>query len=81
MPAANNTSYFIVVKQTFSGGSGSYSGVMGLPLCRLVRLLGQLGLPPVNEITSGCHEHLDIPCPVYAAITRGEQAGPFKGEE
>jgi hypothetical protein len=60
---------------------GCYPSVMGLPLCRLVRLLGQLGLPPVNEITSGCYEHLDIPCPVYAAITRGEQAGPFKGEE
>jgi MAF protein len=60
---------------------GCYPSVMGLPLCRLVRLLHQLGLPPVNDITSGCHEHLDVPCPVYLAIQSAEGPGPFKGEE
>jgi MAF protein len=60
---------------------GCYPSVMGLPLCRLVRLLEQLGLPPASDITSECHEHLDDPCPVYAAITRGDAAGPHKGEE
>jgi MAF protein len=51
---------------------GCYPSVMGLPLCRVTRVLHQLGVPPVNEITAGCQDESEAPCPVYSAIMQRE---------
>lgn len=61
--------------------AGCFASVMGLPLCRLTRLLGKLGVPPGSGITARCQEYLDDPCPAYSAITRGDASGQHQGEE
>jgi MAF protein len=58
-----------------SGLSGCFASVMGLPLCHLLRLLAKIGLAHDNEVPSRCQTYLNYPCPVTAAILRGEQVG------
>ncbi len=55
--------------------SGCYASVMGLPLCHLLRLLEQLGLPLDPNVPAGCQKYLNYPCPVSVAILRGERVG------
>lgn len=55
--------------------SGCFAGVMGLPLCHLVRTLRQLDLPPAADVPTNCQTHLDYQCPVSRAILRGENVG------
>ncbi len=55
--------------------SGCFASVMGLPLCHLLRLLEQLGVPLDPDVPSCCQAHLNYPCPVTVAILRGERVG------
>jgi len=55
--------------------SGCFASVMGLPLCHLVRLLQQIGLPPHSDLPNNCQRFLNYPCPVSQRILRGEQVG------
>jgi MAF protein len=57
------------------GLAGCFASVMGLPLCHLVRSLEKLGVPLDPNVPLRCQEYLHYPCPVTAAILRGEQAG------
>lgn len=54
---------------------GCYAGVMGLPLCHLVRTLRKLDLSPAADVPNNCQTHLDYQCPVSRAILRGENVG------
>jgi nucleoside triphosphate pyrophosphatase len=48
---------------------GCYANVMGLPLCHLARLLGSLGVYPINEVALACQKATELvpaefPCTV-----------------
>lgn len=51
---------------------GCYAGVMGLPLCHLVRTLAKFGLTPQAEVPRACQNTLRYVCPVFRQILRGE---------
>ncbi len=55
--------------------AGCFAGVMGLPLCHLLRTLRQLDVVSAADIPSNCQSHLDYQCPVSRAILRGEDVG------
>src|SRR5512146_1770234 len=61
--------------QPVAAMSGCFASVMGLPLCHLLRLLEELGLPGDHAVPSRCQSHLRYACPVSDAILRGEQVG------
>jgi septum formation protein len=48
--------------------TGCYASVMGLPLCHVVRMLRKMGVQPMSDVTEGCQQLLDYPCPVYKTI-------------
>jgi septum formation protein len=52
--------------------SGCYAGVMGLPMCHVLRLLNKVGLPPEADVPLACQFLLKYQCPVSSAILRGE---------
>lgn len=52
---------------------GCYANVMGLPLCHLVRLLAEFGLPPVTDVVNACQHVLNTPCQVYTQVTGAGQ--------
>lgn len=54
---------------------GCFAGVMGLPLCHLVRTLRRLDVSPAADVPNNCQTHLDYQCPVSRAILRGEDVG------
>ncbi len=56
---------------------GCFASVMGLPLCHLLRLVQQLdlSLDEAADLPARCMAHLNYPCPVSAAILRGERVG------
>ena len=54
---------------------GCYACVVGLPLCHLVRSMARLGFSPENDVPAVCQANLNYPCPVYAAVLRGEDIG------
>lgn len=58
-----------------AGLAGCFASVMGLPLCHLLRLLEQLGVPLDQDVPTRCQNHLNYPCPVSVAILRGERVG------
>jgi len=55
--------------------AGCYASVMGLPLCHLVRTLARLGKRPPADVPAGCQRALNYPCPISAAVLRGETVG------
>lgn len=55
--------------------AGCFAGVMGLPLCHLVRTLRQLDVVSPADVPTNCQSHLDYQCPVSRAILRGEDVG------
>jgi len=57
------------------GFAGCFASVMGLPLCHLERALRSLGSPSPADVPAACRIELNYPCPVSAAILRGETAG------
>ncbi len=58
-----------------AGLAGCFASVMGLPLCHLLRLLEQLGVPLDPNVPARCQKFLNYPCPVSVAILRGERVG------
>lgn len=51
---------------------GCYAGVMGLPLCHLVRTMAKFGITPQAEVPRACQNGLRYVCPVFRQILRGE---------
>jgi MAF protein len=49
---------------------GCYANVMGLPLCHLSRLLGELGIDSRSDLPQACQSALGYTCPVFEAILR-----------
>lgn len=47
---------------------GCYASVMGLPLCHLTRLLGNIGLESPLNVPGECQKALDYACDVYGFI-------------
>ena len=47
---------------------GCYANVMGLPLCHLYRLFGQLGLALPADLPEACQAHNNISCSFYPAV-------------
>jgi septum formation protein len=47
---------------------GCYAGVMGLPLCHVVRLMRRVHLPPAADVPSNCQNLLEYHCPVFQSI-------------
>ena len=52
--------------------SGCFAGVMGLPMCHLLRALQKLELTTGADVPSACQTLLNYQCPVSRAILRGE---------
>lgn len=52
--------------------SGCYAGVMGLPMCHVVRTLKKFGLHAQADVPTACQSLLNYQCPVSSAILRGE---------
>jgi septum formation protein len=52
--------------------SGCYAGVMGLPMCHVVRALEKFGVPAQADVPAACQSLLNYQCPVSGAILRGE---------
>jgi septum formation protein len=45
-----------------------FANVMGLPLCHIARMLGQMGIKPPHDVPLACQSNLDYTCPVYEQI-------------
>jgi predicted house-cleaning NTP pyrophosphatase (Maf/HAM1 superfamily) len=54
---------------------GCYAGVMGLPMCHVVRVLRKFDIVPGTNVPQACQSFLKYECPVSAAILRGETVG------
>ncbi|GAB4520718.1 MAG: Maf family nucleotide pyrophosphatase [Anaerolineales bacterium] len=52
--------------------SGCYAGVVGLPLCHLVRTIKRANIVPLADVPRNCQQMLHYRCPVYRAVLRGE---------
>jgi len=50
---------------------GCYAGVMGLPMCHVVRMMRQLDSPPHADVPAQCQTLLEYQCPVSRAILSG----------
>lgn len=55
---------------------GCYAGVMGLPMCHLVRALKGFDLSPAANVPAACRSLLNYDCQVSPAILRGEAPSP-----
>jgi MAF protein len=44
-----------------------YANVMGLPVCRVARMLEQFGVTLSSEAVEACHYHMGVPCALYDA--------------
>lgn len=51
---------------------GCYAGVMGLPMCHVVRALQKFDLSPAADVPAACQSLLNYHCQVSPAILRGE---------
>jgi len=51
--------------------SGCYAGVMGLPMCHVVRMLKKMNIPPHADVPMNCQTLLEYHCPVSRAILSG----------
>jgi len=54
---------------------GCFAGVMGLPMCHVMRALRTLEVRPTADIPMACQNLLNYECHVSGAILRGEAAG------
>lgn len=59
--------------------SGCYAGVMGLPMCHVVRALRKFEVQPTANVPSACQTLLSYQCLVSGAILRDSESG--KGKE
>jgi MAF protein len=51
--------------------SGCYAGVMGLPMCHVVRMMRKMDSPPHDDVPVKCQTLLEYQCPVSRAILSG----------
>ena len=51
--------------------SGCYAGVMGLPMCHVVRMMRKMDSPPHADVPVRCQTLLEYQCPVSKAILSG----------
>ena len=51
--------------------SGCYAGVMGLPMCHVVRMLRKMDSPLHTDVPVKCQTLLEYQCPVSRAILNG----------
>ena len=51
--------------------SGCFAGVMGLPMCHVVRMMREMDMPPHNDVAVKCQTFLEYQCPVSRAILSG----------
>src|SRR5260221_3724135 len=51
--------------------SGCYAGVMGLPMCHVVRMMRKMDFPPHADVPLQCQTLLEYQCPVSRAILSG----------
>lgn len=51
---------------------GCYAGVMGLPLCHILRALRQFGLSALGDVPGACQSLLNYDCRVSPAVLNGE---------
>jgi MAF protein len=51
--------------------SGCYAGVMGLPLCHVIRMMRKMESPPHADAPVKCQVLLEYQCPVSRAILSG----------
>jgi len=51
---------------------GCYAGVMGLPMCHVLRALQKFDISPAADVPAACQSLLNYECPVSSAILRGE---------
>lgn len=52
--------------------NGCYAGVMGLPMCHVLRALEKFDVLPQANVPTACQSLLNYQCPVSSAILRGE---------
>ncbi len=52
---------------------GCFASVMGLPLCRLTRLLQEFDVVPESSVGIRCQTELRYDCPISSAILQGEE--------
>ena len=53
--------------------AGCFASVMGLPVCHVIRLMRQMGVPPHSDFFNNCETQLDhLKCPVSHAILSGQ---------
>jgi septum formation protein len=50
---------------------GCYAGVMGLPMCHVVRMMRKMDSPPHADVAVRCQTLLEYQCPVSRAILSG----------
>jgi nucleoside triphosphate pyrophosphatase len=50
---------------------GCYAGVMGLPMCHVVRMMRKMDSPPHDNVAVKCQTLLEYQCPVSRAILSG----------
>ncbi len=58
-----------------AGFSGCYTGVIGLPLCHMKRMLQGTPYDLPDDIALRCQQGLGYSCPIYEAVLRGENVG------
>ena len=51
---------------------GCYAGVMGLPMCHVLRALQKFDISPAADVPAACQSVLNYRCQVSSAILRGE---------
>ena len=51
--------------------SGCFAGVMGLPMCHVVRMMRKMDSPPHDDVPVKCQTFLEYQCPVSRAILSG----------
>ena len=52
--------------------NGCYAGVMGLPMCHILRALQTFEISPSADVPSACQSLLNYQCQVFPAILSGE---------
>jgi MAF protein len=58
--------------QPVAAMEGCYAGVMGLPLCHILRALRRFEISPAADVPAACQSLLKYQCPVSSVILSGE---------
>lgn len=58
--------------QPVASMAGCYAGVMGLPMCHVLRALRQLELASAKDVPAACRSLLKYDCKISSAVLNGE---------